>query len=285
MKTSRQGIEFIERHEGVVLRAYRCPAGVWTIGAGLTAATGVVKPKAGMTITRQEATRLLGAALAKYEAQVGRVLPGCVQREFDGGVSFHYNTGAIGRASWVRSWVARDWPEVKRRLGLWNKGGGKVLPGLRRRRQEEYEIIRWGDYGAGQVGQAGSVKIVVPVDLDTLKAIRAELARLGFKWTPAAIKAFQRQHGLTPDGIVGRATLSTLQRRIDARAKGQITATGGATATGATILPPDMPGWAPALAIGVVAVIALLFALRYRDVVAAKAHKRAPRLARALRSF
>lgn len=42
-----------------MLTAYRCPAGKWTIGAGLTAASGVVTPRAGMTITRAKASWLL----------------------------------------------------------------------------------------------------------------------------------------------------------------------------------------------------------------------------------
>lgn len=44
-QTSPEGLAFLERHEGVVLRAYRDVVGVWTIGAGLTAASGVVKPQ------------------------------------------------------------------------------------------------------------------------------------------------------------------------------------------------------------------------------------------------
>lgn len=40
-----KGIPFLEAHEGVALTAYRCPAGKWTIGAGLTAASGVVEPR------------------------------------------------------------------------------------------------------------------------------------------------------------------------------------------------------------------------------------------------
>ena len=104
MQTSAEGVAFIERHEGVVLTAYRDPVGIWTIGSGLTAASGVVKPKAGMKISKAEAARLLSKALAtNYEPAVARTMPGARQHEFDGGVSFHFNTGAIGRASWVRA--------------------------------------------------------------------------------------------------------------------------------------------------------------------------------------
>jgi hypothetical protein len=84
-----KGIPFLEAHEGVVLTAYRCPAGKWTIGAGLTAASGVVAPHAGMTITRAEARRLLKLALARnYEPGVRQVLGPVPQHAFDGAVSF-----------------------------------------------------------------------------------------------------------------------------------------------------------------------------------------------------
>lgn len=73
MQTSERGVAFIERHEAVVLRAYRDPVGVWTIGAGLTAASGVVDPGPGMVITAEEASRLLTEALRRrYEPAVAR---------------------------------------------------------------------------------------------------------------------------------------------------------------------------------------------------------------------
>lgn len=160
-----------------------------------------------------------------------------------------------------------------------------MLPGLVRRRKEEFEMIRWGIYSGSHDGVPIGVKVVVPVDAQTLSEIKAELDRLGFKWTPDAVKSFQRDHGLTPDGIVGRATLSTLQRRIDARAKSQATAAGGVAAPAASALPADMPLWAPALALGCVAVIGLVIAFQYRDVIAAIIHRRAPNAAAKLRSF
>ena len=150
--TSEMGIAKLERDEGVVLRAYRCPAGVWTIGAGLTRASGVVDPKPGMVITREEARRLLRLArAANYEPTVRDVmvspLGAANQWEFDGALSFHFNTGALKRASWVEAWRRRDWSQVMHRLARWNKGGGQVLPGLVRRRAEEYELMHFGRYG------------------------------------------------------------------------------------------------------------------------------------------
>ncbi|MFN4172764.1 MAG: lysozyme, partial [Pseudorhodobacter sp.] len=156
MQTSAQGVATLEHHEGVVLRAYRCPAGVWTIGAGLTSASGVVKPKAGMVISKVEATRLLQLALRQnYEPGVTAAMPAARPHEFDAGVSFHFNTGAIGRATWVKRWREKASANViTAGLMSWTKGGGKVLPGLVRRREDEARMLLQGKYPIHQRREA-----------------------------------------------------------------------------------------------------------------------------------
>lgn len=141
---SREGVAFLERHEGVVLKAYRDVAGVWTIGAGLTAASGVVAPQAGMVITAEEASRLLALALTRnYAPEPLHVMPAAKQHEFDGALSFHFNTGAIGRASGSRR-GGRGTRRGRKGLAKWVKGGRKVPPGLQRRRKEEADPITYG---------------------------------------------------------------------------------------------------------------------------------------------
>lgn len=301
MRTSPEGIAFLERHEGVVLKAYRDPVGIWTIGAGLTRASGVVAPRAGMVITRKDASRLLLLALERnYETAVAEAMPDATQQEFDGGVSFHFNTGAIGRASWVKSWRRRDWPGVQVNILKWRKGGGKVLPGLERRRREEFALIRRGDYGAPVAHRPGSkmAREVVAISPEENAQIREALVKLGYEDNPnpigiseAAIRAFQRNHDLTVDGIIGRATLSTLQRRIDAKRKGATAATTSGTALVGTEAFDTMTDIAalPEGATGGAAVLGALWlgkiAWSYRDVIAAKTHSRFPAFARFLRSF
>lgn len=307
MQTSPAGLAFLERHEGVVLRAYRCPAGVWTIGAGLTAASGVVRPHAGMTVTAEEAGRLLAEALRRnYEPAValamGRDAPPR-PHESDAGVSFHFNTGAIQRASWVERWREGNWTAVRTALAAWNKGGGRVLPGLARRRDEEFRLLRDGDYGHGAPVRpvarpaSGAAGIAAPVTAAQVPLIARALHDLGYAPAPvvggelsaAAVRAFQKAHGLTEDGIVGRATASAVQRALDARSKAVVpaagTAAGGSAAgTGADDFVAGLPGagW-------VVAALAVLWlvwlAFTYRDALAAAIDRPAPRLARFLRSF
>lgn len=90
MQTSANGVVSLEQGEGVVLRAYRCAAGILTIGTGLTAASGVVKPKPGMVTTRAEASNLLERALrANNETAVAAAMLGAKQNDFDAGIGFH----------------------------------------------------------------------------------------------------------------------------------------------------------------------------------------------------
>lgn len=310
MQTSSQGIAQLELEEGVVLKAYRDAVGAWTIGGGLTAASGVVKPKAGMVITRAEADDLMRRALAlKYEPSVRSAMTTSAaapkQNEFDAGILFHWNTGAIARASWVRSWRAKA-PAALIRSGLmaWNKGGGKVLPGLTARRSREADMLLDGKY-------RGAAPIRVPLSPNyarwSLDMSAAEknaamdgFSKLGFKVglgpNPLlmAVVEFQRTYDLTPDGVVGRATLSTLQRQLDARSKAKTVAVVAAAPAATSAVPQGasditdqilaLPYVEPVL-IGAAALYVLWFLYRRRDTVAATINPILPRAAALLRSF
>lgn len=314
MQTSAKGIAALEMEEGVVLRAYRDVVGVWTIGAGLTAASGVVRPKAGMIITRAEATNLLQLALReKYEPTVetamsrvsGSTVTRPKQHEFDAGVSFHWNTGAIRKASWVRKWAAKAArAEILASLRLWNKGGGKVLPGLVARREREARMLLDGVYPHGLgVSEPSGVHAIGRWALHLTAGERAQAViafeKLGYQlgedpaqpWADG-IRKFQSDHGLTVDGIIGRATLSSLQRRLNAPSAAAKPATVAAPVTAMTMTEAgsafaDGLGVTGAdwIALGLVALWGLATAWNYRDVLAAKIARPAPKLANLLRSF
>lgn len=308
MQTSAQGVAALELEEGVVLRAYRDSVGVWTIGAGLTAATGVVKPKAGMVITREQATELLQQALrVKYEPAVEVAMSVTQaaavirpkQNEFDAGLSFHWNLGAIGRATWVKSWKAKaSRADIRARLLAWNKAGGKVLPGLTARREREFAMLMDGIYR----GQALPTPVVGFARWGLLlSGAEIAAAREGFRvldYDPgtntnaildSAARKFQADHALTVDGIIGRATLTTLQRRLDARAKSvapslAAAATLPAAASGLADQITSVPFSGDVSALGI-AIWGASLAWRYRDVIAAKINPTLPRVAAILRSF
>lgn len=300
MQTSEPGVEMLEAEEGVVLKAYRCPAGRWTIGAGLTAASGVVVPKAGMTITREVARTLLQRALRDgYEPAVSKAMPATRQHEFDAAVSFHFNTGAIGRATWVKRWRNNSTQaEIRAGLLMWNKGGGKVLPGLTARREREATLLLDARYPAhfnsrSQPPVSEWARWGLTVSSPEIAAIRDGFRLAGYD--PGAstiavsaemVRQFQKDHGLTADGIIGRATLSTLQRRNDARKGAAKTAATSAPAAAPAVvdMPPDLNWVGPVIWAGL-AIYALSLAWRYRDVIAAKIDRPMPRLAAKLRSI
>lgn len=146
-KTATKGIELIKEFEGCRLTAYKCPAGVWTIGYGHT---GMVDGKliaSGMTITAAKATELLKKDLAEFEAAVnGCVTAPITQNMFDALVSFSFNVGAgaLRRSTLLKKLNAKDYDGAADELPKWNKAGGKVLNGLVRRRMAERELFLTG---------------------------------------------------------------------------------------------------------------------------------------------
>ena len=137
MKTSEKIRSMIKAWEGCRQKAYRCPAGVWTIGYGHT--EGV---RAGMSITQQEADRLFEEEIEKFEKQVRPLVDGVglTQNQYDALVSLAYNIGVGGlKKSTLLKKVKADPndPGIRASFMQWVRGGGKVLPGLQKRRLAE----------------------------------------------------------------------------------------------------------------------------------------------------
>ena len=137
MKTSQRGINLIKQFEGVRLTAYKCPAGVYTIGYGHT--RGVTR---GMKITEEEASAFLAADLRNSEKAVERYdsVYHWNQNEFDALVSFTFNCGAANLRALLRN-GRRNRSQIAATLPLYRKAGGKVLKGLERRRAAEKALF------------------------------------------------------------------------------------------------------------------------------------------------
>ena len=145
MKTSQAGVDLIKQFEGQRLTAYKCPAGIWTIGYGHTSAAGAPEVQPGMTITYQEANAILVRDLGKYEDAVDRLVKvPLTQNQFDALVSFTYNVGegALAKSTLLKKLNAGQYDAVPAELMKWTKGGGKELPGLVRRRRAECAMWR-----------------------------------------------------------------------------------------------------------------------------------------------
>lgn len=135
--------ELCKRFEGFRSKPYLCPAGIPTIGYGSTYYPG------GKKVTLQDAPidELMASSMLRQELE-HTYLPGVLrwcpilathERRCNAIVDFAYNLG-VGRlqTSTLRRKInAQDWEGAKEQLMLWTRGGGRVLPGLVKRRQAE----------------------------------------------------------------------------------------------------------------------------------------------------
>ena len=148
---SARGVALIKQFEGCArlradgrVEAYPDPGtggDPWTIGWGATGRDhvhgGAIAK--GTVWTQGECDARLAQDLVRYAADVTKALGTApvTQPQFDALVSFHYNTGAIGRATLTAKHIAGDTQGAAREFSRWNRAGGKVLKGLVRRRAAE----------------------------------------------------------------------------------------------------------------------------------------------------
>ncbi len=145
MRTSTTGQRLIAEFEGCNLTAYKCPAGIWTIGIGHTSAAGAPAVKSGMRITQTEADDILARDLVRFEDAVSRLVRVPInQNQFDALVSFAFNLGegALASSTLLKKLNAGDYEGAADQFARWNKAGGKVLAGLTRRRAAEADLFR-----------------------------------------------------------------------------------------------------------------------------------------------
>lgn len=224
MKTSQNGINLIKQFEGCRLQAYKPVAAepCYTIGYGHYGSD--VLP--GMVISQAQAEAYLAQDLAKYEKSVNALNIPFNQNQFDALVSFAYNCGSGNLKKLVRG---RSPQQIADAMLQYNKGSGKVLPGLTKRRQAERTLFL-----------SGTSSKTEPVDVqpktgnpypeptknvrfnskgNDARWLQYELNRYGYKLlvdgiigqrSIDALKDFQLTHGLEPDGICGPRTKQAL---------------------------------------------------------------------------
>jgi lysozyme len=159
MKLSPQGLYFLAAHEGIVPAPYLDSVGVWTYGIGHAETSGLppnprrmqrgMPPDLDAELVR--VFEVFAEDMEKFSADVNRaVTVPMEQHEFDAAVSFHFNTGAIGRATWVKSWNVGDKAAASREIMNWTKP-----PEIIGRRRAEQRLWTHGDYGDKAVAVYG----------------------------------------------------------------------------------------------------------------------------------
>jgi len=214
MKTSKATLDKIAEFEGIRLTAYKCPAGVWTIGVGHTG--GVTES---MTITRSQAMTIFEHDIRKFEDYVTATGLTLTQNQFDALVSFAFNCGAGNLRKLVKG---RDYQQIADAMLLYNKGGGKVLPGLVKRRQWEHDLFLSDGAAEKRTGNpyaAPQKNLRLGSRGNDVRWLQYELTQTGYQIvvdgvfgskTDKCVRDFQLKNGLQVDGIVGPLTRAAL---------------------------------------------------------------------------
>jgi len=140
MRISQAGVDAIKAFEGLRLDAYKCPAGIPTIGYGSTGS----HVSMGMSITEEYAEVLLREDIERFERCVNEyVTVELTQHMFDALVSFAFNLGcgALKRSTLLKRVNVNRKEDAANEFLRWDNAGGRKLAGLTRRRNEEREMF------------------------------------------------------------------------------------------------------------------------------------------------
>jgi len=169
MKLSQAGANLMHRYEGCRSRPYLCPAHIHTIGYGhvlyqeqirlpmvrppgktkadipMIRSEYPLKPEDNRVWSKQEIEELFATDVASFERGVLRLVPGVVGRQgcFDAlvSISFNFGLGNLQRSTIRMKANRADWEGAADAFMAWTKGGGKVLPGLVKRRVAEKALF------------------------------------------------------------------------------------------------------------------------------------------------
>lgn len=145
--TYRTALE-VASHEAIVRQAYLDSVGTWTWSVGLTNATGHnVERYIGKPQTMEHCLRIYVWALDRYAEAVRKAFSGhpLTEAQFAAALSFHWNTGAIARASWVTRWKAGDIAGARSAFMSWNKPSEII--GRRTKERDLFFDGKWSNNG------------------------------------------------------------------------------------------------------------------------------------------
>jgi lysozyme len=153
-------LKMLKHHEGVRQRPYLCPAHIWTVGvgrvlyqeqiklpvarkegyAGLIRKEYPLRSEDNRVWSMEEVDALLAEDLARFTRGVLRLTNGRVTAgQFGALTSFAFNAGLgnLQRSTILMRHRREDFEGAADAFMMWTKGGGRVLPGLVKRRQDE----------------------------------------------------------------------------------------------------------------------------------------------------
>lgn len=195
----------VASHEGLVRQAYKDSVGVWTWSIGITSASGHnVERYIGKPQTLEHCLAVYVWALEKYASDVRTAFAGTdiTEEQFAAALSFHYNTGAIGRATWVKQFKAGAVAGARGSIMNW-RTPAEIIP----RREKERDLFFDGEWsGDGTVTEYRRLTSKsIPVWSSAARTDIREALRTAFDAPPVASDP-------APDA---RAILSDIRALID----------------------------------------------------------------------
>jgi lysozyme len=200
MNISQAGIDMIKKAEGCILHCYKDSVGVPTIGYGHTGGVYL-----GQTISQQKAEDLLKQDLKRFVDAVNGLGLKLNQNQFDALVSFSFNLGAGNLKELVKG---RSLSQIADTIPQYCHAGGEVLDGLVKRRAAEKALflkpVPVVHPYPGHVIKKGSTNTIAIKLIQAKVGVTAD-GVFGEK-SLAAVKKFQKEHKLVPDGLIGKLT-------------------------------------------------------------------------------
>lgn len=217
-----QALDLIKEFEGCQLHAYKCPAGVWTIGYGLTRLNGRPVRSDDRLSSEAEAEKLLKDQLQQDFIPKLKVIPHwgeMTEYQQAALISFAWNLGAHfygsqGFETITKVLGRRQWDLVPSALKLYNKSGGKTLDGLVRRRHAEADL--W-DRGLNIIENEGKPMTTIHYFLDFAMGLdtdgRLEDGRL-------VLRYISEKGGCTREIWIATSSVANKQQAEDFHQKG-----------------------------------------------------------------
>ena len=186
---NKASLDLIKRWEGCKLKAYKCSAGVWTVGYGLTTSAGFIEVVPDTKITQAEADWYLEKTIEKFLAEITPAITAPInENELGAFTSLAYNIGptAFRKSSALRHFNAGNKDRVPTSIRMWRKAGGKVVKGLLNRREAEVDLFL-----TPVVAEKPATARTSPVQSKTLQASVVQ----GASAVGGAVAAFQALDG------------------------------------------------------------------------------------------